>query len=59
MKIDTRNLKAQFEENPTMVLAAVGFVTTGVAKLLKVGIEAKNSRTWAKEVKRREKTSRR
>jgi hypothetical protein len=47
------NLKRQAEENPMIALAAGAAVVTAIAKFLSAGSEARNSRAWAKEVKRR------
>lgn len=47
------NLKRQAEENPMIALAVGGAVLTAVTKFFKAGIDAMNSRAWAKEVSRR------
>ncbi len=57
MKLD--KLKKDFEENPTAVMAVMGLAATGAAKLIKSVVDARNSRTWSKEVNRRVKNSRR
>jgi hypothetical protein len=57
MKLD--KLKKDFEENPTAVMAVMGLAATGVAKLIKSMVDARNSRTWNREVNRRVKNSRR
>ena len=47
------NLKRQAEENPMIALAAGAAVITAIAKFLGASSEARNSRSWRKEVKRR------
>lgn len=59
MKInfDTTKLKEQVEDNP-LVAAGIGIaLLNGVAKLMKVNTERKSQKTWDREVKRRERSS--
>lgn len=42
------------EDNPALVLAAVGALFTGIAKFGAMLIQGKNARTWRREVRRRE-----
>lgn len=46
-------LKTALEENPLQVIFVAGVAAGGAAKLLNAVTEAKNSKTWAKEVDRR------
>lgn len=59
MKInfDTTKLKEQVEDNP-LIAAGIGVaLLNGAAKLLNANTNRKNSKTWSREVKRREKKS--
>jgi len=47
------NLKRQAQENPMLALAAGATVLTVVTRFLGMGIAARNSHAWAKEVARR------
>jgi len=47
------NLKRQAEENPILALGVTAAVATAASKLVHTMSEARNSRTWAKEVDRR------
>lgn len=59
MKIsfDTTKLKHQVEENPLLAAGIGAAVLTGAAKLMNANTARKNSKTWQREVKRREKNS--
>jgi hypothetical protein len=57
MKFDTTNLKRQAEEQPLIALGLATAALSAVTKVAKTAIEAKNARTWSKEVKRRSKKS--
>ena len=59
MKIsfDTTKLKQQVEENPLLAAGIGAAVLTGAAKLKNPNTARKNSKTWQREVKRREKNS--
>lgn len=59
MKInfDTTNLKHQVEENPLLAAGIGAGLLTGAAKLLNAVSASRNSKTWKREVKRREKNS--
>lgn len=59
MKIsfDTTKLKQQVEENPLLAAGIGAAVLTGAAKLMNANTARKNSKTWQREVKRREKNS--
>lgn len=46
-------LKDAWNENPLAVIAAAGIAATAVAKLMQASTEARNARTWKKEVDRR------
>ena len=48
-------LKRQWDENPTLVIAAGAAAATAVSQLLNAFTNAAGRRTWAKEVKRRQK----
>lgn len=47
-------LKLQVEENPLGAVAVGALAVTAVTKLIKTLVETRNSRTWAKEVRRRQ-----
>lgn len=55
MKInfDTTQLKAQIEQNPLVAAGIGAALLTGAAKLMNANNGRRNSKTWAKEVKRR------
>lgn len=55
MKInfDTTVLKQQIEDNPLLAAGVGAGLLAGAAKLMNAVTANKNSRTWAKEVKRR------
>ena len=53
MKRFIDNLKRQAEENPILALGVTAAVATAASKLLHTMTEARNSKTWAKEVDRR------
>ena len=59
MKInfDTTNLKRQIEDQPLVAAGLGAALLTGAAKLLNATTAHKNSKTWRREVKRREKNS--
>jgi hypothetical protein len=59
MKIsfDTTNLKRQVEENPLVAAGIGAALLSGATKLINARSNARNSRTWAKEVDRRRKNS--
>lgn len=54
---DTTKLKEQVEDNPVVFLGALGIVLSGAAKLMNANTQRKNSKTWNREVARREKLS--
>lgn len=54
---DTTRLKAQVEENPLVAAGIGAALLSGAAKLLNANSARKNSTTWRREVKRREKNS--
>lgn len=54
---DTTKLKAQVEENPLVAAGIGAALLSGAAKLLNANSARKNSTTWRREVKRREKNS--
>lgn len=47
------NLRRQAEENPILALGVGAAVVTATSKLVHTATEARNSKTWAKEVDRR------
>jgi hypothetical protein len=48
------SLKRAWEENPVAVMSAAGILLTGAAKVLTGVSSFRNTRSWQKEVKRRE-----
>jgi len=54
---DTTNLKKQVEEQPLLAAGIGAALLSGAAKLLNANSARKNSNTWRREVKRREKNS--
>lgn len=54
MKKAWNNFKVQFEENPVAAAVVVASVATVLVKVVEAGVSANNSRTWKKEVNRRE-----
>ena len=57
MKInfDTTNLKNQVQDQPLVAAGIGAALLSGAAKLLNATTARKNSKTWRKEVNRREK----
>ena len=57
MKInfDATNLKRQVEDQPLLAAGIAAALLSGAAKLLNANTGRKNSNTWRREVKRREK----
>jgi hypothetical protein len=53
MKRYLDRLRVQAEENPILALGAGAVAITALSKLISAGTEARNSRSWAKEVDRR------
>lgn len=57
-KFDTTNLKRQIEEQP-LIAAGIGVaILNGAAKLMQANTQRKNSKTWHREVVRRERQPR-
>lgn len=54
---DTTNLKRQIEEQPLIALGVASAALSGAAKLLNANTNRRNSKTWNREVKRREKST--
>lgn len=54
---DTTKLKSQIEENPLVAAGIGAALLSGAAKLMNANSNRKNSVTWRREVKRREKNS--
>lgn len=54
---DTTRLKAQVEENPLVAAGIGAALLSGAAKLMNANNGRRNSKTWSREVKRREKNS--
>jgi len=48
------NLKRQAEENPVFALGVAAGLITAIGKVINASSEAKNSKTWRQEVRRRE-----
>lgn len=57
IEIDTTTIKRKIEENPIATIGALGLAANGIAKLMNANTARKNSKTWKKEVNRREKKS--
>ena len=53
--MDTEDFKRRFAENPELFIAMGAAAAGAVGGLLKGVAQLANSRTWAKEVKRRQK----
>jgi hypothetical protein len=53
MNVFLTNLKRQAEENPMVAIAAGVAVVTVATQLVGMGVSARNSHAWAKEVARR------
>lgn len=51
------NLQRQAEENPVFALGIAAGLITAISKLLSASAERKNSTSWARETKRRDKMS--
>lgn len=51
---DTTKLKQQIEENPLVAATIFAGVLTGAAKLMDANTNRKNSKSWSREVARRE-----
>lgn len=56
INFDTTKLKKQIEENPLVAAGIGAALLNGVVRLINANTSRKNSRTWAKEVKRRQQT---
>lgn len=54
INIDTSRIQRKFEENPALMMAAAGTLFAGAAKLMNANTSRKNSTTWKREVRRRE-----
>ena len=52
------SLKQAWDENPVAVMSAAGVLFAGVAKVLSGVSSFRNSRSWDKEVKRRQERDR-
>lgn len=51
------NLKHQFEENPLLVIGVATGALLALAKVAETATDARNSKTWKKEVARRERNT--
>lgn len=51
-------IKQKYDEDPLSVLVVGALVATAAAKLLEASTARANSRTWEKEVRRRDRTTR-
>jgi hypothetical protein len=57
IQFDTTKLKKQVEENPLLAAGVGAALLTSVSKLMTANTARKNSKTWKKEVERRNKSS--
>ena len=57
MKKFLANLRTQAEENPMVAVGVATAAAAVAAKLIDSMVSSRNSQTWAKEVKRRERKS--
>lgn len=57
LTFDTTKLKEQAEDNPLVVGGIIVAALSGVSKLMNANTARKNSNTYAREIKRREKNS--
>lgn len=53
IEFDTTNLKKQIEENPLIAAGIGAALLTGASRLMNANTARKNSKTWKKEVDRR------
>jgi hypothetical protein len=58
INFDTTKLKRQIEENPLVAAGIGAALLQAAAKLMNANTQRKNSKTWDREVRRRERTSR-
>lgn len=58
-EFDTTNLKKQVEEQPLIAAGVAAGLFSGTAKLVNAVVASRNSKTWRREVKRREKNIKR
>ncbi len=56
-EFDTTNLKKQIEEQPLVAAGIAAAVLSGASKFVNAYVNTRNSKTWRREVKRREKNS--
>lgn len=56
IEFDTTHLKKQVEENPLLAAGVFGGVLAAAAKLMNANTARKNSKTWKKEVDRRDRS---
>lgn len=54
---DTTKLKEQIEDNPLVAAGIGAALLNGAAKLMNANTNRKNSKTWSREVKRRERNT--
>lgn len=54
INFDTTQLKKQIEDNPLVAAGIGAALLTGAAKLMNANTQRKNSKTWSREVRRRE-----
>lgn len=57
INFDTSRLKKQVEDNPLLAAGILAGLLSGAARLMNANTARKNSTTWKREVKRRERTS--
>lgn len=51
---DTTKLKEQAEDNPLVAAGLIAALLAGASKLMNANTNRKNSKTWTREVARRE-----
>ena len=56
INFDTTKLKQQVEENPLLAMGVVAALLTGASKLMNANTARANSKTWKREVRRRERS---
>lgn len=57
LNFDTTNLKRQVEDQPLLAGGLVVAALATVSKVMNANTARRNSKTWSREVKRREKNS--
>lgn len=57
IEFDTTKLRQQIEENPLVAAGIGAALLNGAAKLMNANTQRKNSKTWKREVARRDRNS--